>query len=221
MLPWMGLKNQIFVILLIFSVTFMFIYKLCWQANCSHKNSALALIHCIEIHVLAIIRVSSGTILFNIQRTITLNRMDLLKYDFLRFFKNLEDSPLQRCIREKRTTTLQGRPATYVHISSSMFILVIPLTGLFYFTIDLLYVILIHDIIDKTSLICWVILDAMSGNTALLRVFFLLLYQVIFSHRRRKYFASSKSEVTCGRYFIILRVFFKIPSDWHFSCMST
>jgi hypothetical protein len=32
-----------------------------------------------------------------------------LKYDFRSFFKNLEDSSSQRCMREKRTTTLQGR----------------------------------------------------------------------------------------------------------------
>jgi hypothetical protein len=59
MLPCIGLKNQIFDILLIFSITFLFIYKLCRQAHCSHKNSALAFIRCFEIS--AIMRVSSDT----------------------------------------------------------------------------------------------------------------------------------------------------------------
>jgi hypothetical protein len=48
----------------------LFIYKLCWQAHCWHKYSALALIH--TRHNASLFRYK-----FIQQRTITLNRTDL------------------------------------------------------------------------------------------------------------------------------------------------
>jgi hypothetical protein len=113
MLPCIGLKNQIFVILLIFPITlnFMFIFKLCWQAHYSHKNSAFASDH---------YRNASLSRYKYIQHTknyyCTWNGS--LKYYFLSFCKNLDDSSSQKCMREKRTTTLQGR---LVYICSANF----------------------------------------------------------------------------------------------------
>jgi hypothetical protein len=54
------------------------------ETICSHKNSALALIHCIEIP--AVTRVPSGTNIFSTQKS-----NGSLKYDFLNVFKNLEE----------------------------------------------------------------------------------------------------------------------------------
>jgi hypothetical protein len=42
----------------------------------------------------------------------------------------------------------------------------IPLTRLLYFTINLLYVIQLNDIIDETALLCLIILAAFSGRRA-------------------------------------------------------
>ena len=76
MLPCIGLKNQIFVILLIFSITFKCLFtNYADRRMVLTKNSALALIHYMEIPT--IMWVYSGANLSTTQKTITLNRMDL------------------------------------------------------------------------------------------------------------------------------------------------